>query len=121
MRMFLKGAVAMLALAGTALATAGTASADDYRAHDDYYRAHDDYRAHDGYRSVYGAHRDNAVIAIGIDDIAFAYRDGYWDTGHRWHRWRNSHDYWTYRDQDGGKFHNGIHDRYRNGGWMRHR
>lgn len=99
MRMFVKGAAIALALAGTTLAAAGTASADnrDYR----------DYRD-----------RNNSSITIGLGNVAFGYRDGYWDNGHRWHHWRNRHDYRSYRYRDGANYHNYNHDRDDDNGWQ---
>jgi len=105
MRMFLKGAAVALALAGTALMTAGTANAAGiYLGSGDHY---------------YGRDRPAAVISIGFGDVAFGYRDGYWDSGHRWHHWRHNGDYRTYRGQHGSNYHNWNHDRDSDNGWQR--
>jgi len=58
MRSFLKGTAIALALAGTVLVT-GAASADNY--------SHND------------RNRGASVLAIAFSDIAFGFRDGYWD------------------------------------------
>ncbi len=100
MRMFLKGAAMALVVAGTALATIGAASADGY-----------------SNRSDRG--RGNPTISIGFGDIAFGYRDGYWDNGHHWHHWRHNRDYRTYRDQDGSNYHDWKHNRDHDHGWQR--
>ena len=94
---YLKSAAIALALAGTPLAVTGTASAD-----------HRDYRD-----------RDNSTISIGLGNIAFGYRDGYWDNDHHWHHWRNHHDYRSYRYSNGANYHNYNHDRDDNDGWRR--
>ena len=62
MRILMKSAVMALALAGTTLVTAGAANADRYDGRD----------------------RSGSVISIGLGNVAFGYRDGYWDGGHRW-------------------------------------
>jgi hypothetical protein len=90
--MFLKGTAVALALAGTALMTAGTANAAGI-----YFGS--------GY-NTYGRDRPAAVVSIGFGDVAFGYRDGYWDSGHRWHHWRHNRDYQTYRGQNGSNYHN---------------
>ena len=98
MRIFTKSAVMALALSGTALVTAGAANADRYDGRD----------------------RSGPIISIGLGNVAFGYRDGYWDGGHRWHHWRHNRDYRTYRDQDGSNYHNWNHDRDGNDGWQGH-
>ena len=94
MRAFMKNAAIALTLAGVSLATAGSASARD---------------------SNYG----HAAIAINFGNIAFGYRDGYWDNGHTWHNWRNNSDYRNYRGRKGGSYHNWNHTRDANQGWQR--
>jgi hypothetical protein len=107
MRMFLKGAAIALALAGTALATAGTSSASGiflgFGTNND---------RHDGDRS-------NTAISIGFGNVAFGYRDGYWDSGHRWHRWHSDRDYRRYRYQHGSNYHDWNHNRDSDHGWQR--
>jgi len=103
---YTKGAAVALLLAGTALA-AGVAAADNY--------GNDNNRSDSrGYN-----HRGNSTVTIGFGNIAFGYRDGYWDNGHHWHHWRNRHDYQGYRDQNGSNFHDMNHDREHNNGWER--
>jgi hypothetical protein len=63
--------------------------------------------------------RGNSTVTIGFGNIAFGYRDGYWDNGHHWHHWRNRHDYQGYRYQNGSNFHDVNHDREHNNGWER--
>ncbi|MGC9954891.1 MAG: hypothetical protein ABSD21_11515 [Rhizomicrobium sp.] len=102
MHMFLKGAAIALALAGTALATTGTTSAAGI-----YFGS----GGHNG--------RSSGIISIGFGDVAFGYRDGYWDSGHRWHHWRHNRDYRDYRGQNGSNYHDWNHDRDSNNGWQR--
>jgi len=84
-----------------------------------------DYRS---YRDQHGTtYRDynhdrntnNGGVTIGFGNVAFGYRDGYWDNGHRWHHWRNRHDYRGYRDQNGSNYHDMNHNRENNDGWQR--
>ena len=100
MRMLLKGAAIALALAGTSLAATGSASADDY--------------------GRYHRHHHHNAITIGFGDVAFGYRDGYWDNGHRWHGWDHDGDYRSYRDHRGSNYHDWNHDRDDDNGWSRH-
>jgi hypothetical protein len=55
-----------------------------------------------------------------IGDVAFAYDDGYYDRGHRWHAWRHarerdwyrSHYRTSYRAMRHDRDHDGIPNRY---------
>jgi hypothetical protein len=35
-------------------------------------------------------------ISLDFGDVAIGYRDGYYDSGHRWHRWHHANDYQAY-------------------------
>lgn len=72
-----------------------------------YHNDRRDYR-HYGHR-----HGDNA-LSIQFGGIAFGYRDGYWDNGHRWHHWHHHRDY---RDH-GDHYHGWNHDRDSDNGWQ---
>jgi len=98
MRNLLKGTAIALALVGTVL-SAGAVSADNY--------------------SDRGRDHGNAVLSIGFGDVAFGYRDGYWDNGHHWHHWRHNRDYRSYRGQNGSNYHDWKHDRDSDNGWQR--
>ena len=138
------GAIA-LALAGTAIGMTGTASAqggyyndpnrDGYNGQDGYYNGNPysgDYNNQNGYynndpnrgyyndrydNGRYGRGRGNDALSILFGSIAFGYRDGYWDNGHRWHHWRHNRDYRDYRDH-GGNYHGWNHDRDDDNGWL---
>lgn len=96
MRNYLKGAAMALALAGATLVTAGAANADDH----------------------YGRDQGNSTVSIGFGNIAFGYRDGYWDSGHHWHHWNNTGEYRNYRHQNGSHYYNRSHTHYDNNGWQ---
>ncbi len=96
MRIVLKIAAAGLMLAATALPIGGTAQAA---------------------ATDRGRDRANIGVSLRFGDVAFGYRDGYWDNRHRWHRWRNSREHRDYRSQYGGNYRNGYHHRYRDRGW----
>jgi len=102
MRMFLKSTTVALALAGAALVTTGMAGAAD------------------GYIATDRSDHPVAAISIGLGDIAFGYRDGYWDNGHNWHRWKNDEDSKSYRDKHVNDYHDWNHDRDADNGWLRH-
>ncbi|HJW42236.1 MAG TPA: hypothetical protein VJ476_13555 [Rhizomicrobium sp.] len=92
-------------LAATAIAvSAGSASAEPG------HLSNDNERGHDG--------RGNVAITLGFDDVAFGYRDGYWDNDHHWHRWNNNAAYRNYRDH-GTNYHGWKHNRDSNHGWLK--
>jgi len=101
MRMFLKSAAIALALAGTTIVVAGTAGAAGV-----IFSTTDRGRDH-----------GSTGISISFGDVAYGYRDGYWDNNHSWHKWRNRREHRDYRDQHGDNYRNGYHHRYRGQGW----
>ena len=58
-------------------------------------------------------------LSVAFGDVAFGYRDGYWDNGHRWHRWNSNRDYQSYRNHHGNNYHDWNHDRDNDNGWQR--
>lgn len=66
-----------------------------------------------------GDGRSNNTIMIDFGAIAFGYSDGYWDTGRRWHAWRNADEARDYRNHHGSNYRDRHHDRYRDNGWRR--
>ena len=103
MHMILKGAAVALALAGAAFATAGTATAQGMSIG----------------ISDNGRHHNGSAVMFSFGDVAYGYRDGYWDNDHRWHHWRNHHDRDSYRQDHGDNYRHGYHHRYRGQGWRR--
>jgi hypothetical protein len=101
--MFLKGAAIALALAGATFATASTANAQGISFG----------------MSDNGRHNSGTAISFSFGDVAYGYQDGYWDNGHRWHKWRNRRDHDNYRNQYGQNYRDGYHNRYRGQGWQR--
>ncbi len=59
----------------------------------------------------------NTALSIDFGTVAFGFNDGYWDTGHRWHTWRNNSERTSYRSNHGSNFHGYNHTRDRNNGW----
>jgi hypothetical protein len=96
MKMFKTSAIAALMIGGIALS--GTAEAQN------------DNRDN---------RRGQPVISVGLGNVAFGYRDGYWDNGHRWHHWRNRRDHREYRGRSDGHYNDYNHDRDSNHGWQR--
>ena len=45
-----------------------------------------------------------AAVAIDFGNVAIGYRDGYYDQGHRYHRWGHG---------DAARYHTQYHDNYR--------
>jgi hypothetical protein len=56
-------------------------------------------------------------ISINAGDVMFAYRDGYWDRGHRWHPWRDPDDWRWYRARYRDHYYDWRHDRDPDLGW----
>jgi len=96
----------LLAVAAVAM-SAGAANADYY---------HRNHHRHYGHH--YGQNNPGAAVSILFGNIAFGYRDGYWDNGHQWHRWSQDRDYQDYRSH-GSSYHDWNHDRDRDNGWQR--
>ena len=88
MKIVLAGAIAALALAGATLTSTAPAQAF----------------VHFG-------------ISINEGDVMFAYRDGYWDRDHRWHRWDDRDDWRWYREHHPDRYSDWRHDRDRDMGW----
>lgn len=106
MRRFLTSTAIVLALAGASLMAAAPASADGFAFSVGNDRGHD-------------RNRSSSAIQIAFGEVAFGYRDGYWDNGHRWHRWNNDRDYQSYRSHHTGYYRDWNHDRGGSDGWAR--
>jgi hypothetical protein len=65
------------------------------------------------------AARDSVSVGVDFDEglVAFAYSDGYWDSDHHWHNWRNKSDWDAYRAHHPDRSFNHRHDRDPNKGW----
>jgi len=58
-----------------------------------------------------GRYVSTATVSFGTDDIAFGYRDGYWDNGRRWHNWHDGRKLRDYRFSHPGTYSDRNHDR----------
>jgi len=56
-------------------------------------------------------------ISFAVTDVAFAYRDGWWDHGHHWHPWRNEAERIWWRDHYHDHYWDWRHDRDPHMGW----
>ena len=56
-------------------------------------------------------------FSFNTGDVAFAYRDGYWDRYHRWHYWHDRDQWRWYRAHYGNSYYDWDHDRYGDNGW----
>ncbi len=97
MSIALKGAIFALGIAG-AFAIAGPASAAD---------------------AGIGVHIGGIGVGVGVGlgDVAYGYRDGYWDNDHRWHNWRDAREMNEYRNRSGNHYYDYRHDRDPDQGW----
>jgi hypothetical protein len=50
-------------------------------------------------------------VTFHIGDVALAYNDGYWDTHHQWHTWRNDGDLRGFRAAHPEHYRDYAHDR----------
>jgi hypothetical protein len=50
-------------------------------------------------------------ISFNIGDVSLAYRDGYWDSHHQWHAWRNDNDWKAFRNAHPDHYRDYAHDR----------
>src|ERR1700722_6682112 len=95
MRKLLNGTIVALGIAGAVVAITGPANA----------------------QAGIGVHVGDVGIGIGFGDVRYAYQDGYWDTGHRWHNWRNDDEMNAYRRHEGARYYDYRHDRDPDMGW----
>jgi hypothetical protein len=60
-----------------------------------------------------------AGVSVFIDagNVAFAYRDGWWDNGHHWHAWRDRDESRWYSLHYAQNYYDWDHDRDRDEGW----
>jgi hypothetical protein len=56
-------------------------------------------------------------FSFNTGDVAFAYRDGYYDRYRNWHAWRSPREAYWYRRNFGHNYYDGPRNRYRNMGW----
>lgn len=56
-------------------------------------------------------------IHLDVGNVAFGYRDGYWDHGHHWHHWRSYREARSYQHARGNQYNNWNHDRDHDQGW----
>ena len=94
----LKGMIVVLGLAAAPLAMASTASAQDVGV---------------------GVRVGGVVIGVGpaYGNVAYGYRDGYWDRGHHWNAWRDQDEMDRYRKVEHNQYHDWRHDRDHDQGW----
>jgi hypothetical protein len=51
-----------------------------------------------------------AVIGFDIGNVAVGYSDGYYDSGHHWHKWARHDDMVAYQHSHGDGYHEWRHD-----------
>ena len=56
-------------------------------------------------------------FSFNTGDVAFAYRDGYYDRYRNWHAWRSPREQYAYRRMYHERYYDGPRNRYRNMGW----
>lgn len=51
-------------------------------------------------------------ISLNFGNVAFGYRDGYYDRYHRWHRWQHDADWRYWQHHNPNRYRDFNHDRY---------
>ena len=96
-------AVVALALVGTSLMSGCMSDRDGRYGRDDRYRGE----------------RVGGAISVDFGNVAFGYRDGYWDNAHTWHQWGDDRHRESYRNYRGNHYNDWNHDRDGDDGWRR--
>jgi hypothetical protein len=68
-----------------------------------------------GFAATAPAAAQPTSFSFRVGDIAFAYDDGYYDRGHRWHSWRHARERDSYRAHYRPRYHAYRHDRDHDG------
>ncbi len=65
-----------------------------------------------GLAAIAAAPQASAQIGISLNfgDVGIAYQDGYWDSHHHWHHWRNNDEWTRYRQAHPENYHDWRHD-----------
>ena len=92
MHKILKGTIIVLGLAAAPLAMASPASAQGVGI---------------------GVHVGPVAVGVGagFGNVAYGYRDGYWDRGHHWNRWHDQEEMNNYRRAQNNQYHDWRHTR----------
>ena len=64
---------------------------------------------------------DNVTVTVAPGGVAFGYSDGYWDTAHNWHAWRNAEESAAWRREHAEHYYEWKHDRDASMGWREER
>jgi len=60
---------------------------------------------------------DSVTVGVSPGGFAFGYSDGYWDTGHHWHAWRDAREEAEFHHRYADHFYDWKHDRDHDEGW----
>jgi hypothetical protein len=56
-------------------------------------------------------------VGVGFGNVAYGYRDGYWDHNHHWNNWQNDEEMRNYRGASNNHYNDWKHDRDSDMGW----
>jgi hypothetical protein len=59
----------------------------------------------------------DVTVGVGPGGIAFGYKDGYWDQGHKWHAWASADEAAHWRAANKAHYYEWKHDRDKGEGW----
>jgi hypothetical protein len=69
------------------------------------------------FASVNFANAAEVGISFNTGDVAYGYKDGYWDKSHAWHKWQHPSHRDAYRSAQGSQYHDWQHTRDADKGW----
>jgi hypothetical protein len=65
-----------------------------------------------------GAANAASVVVFSPGNVAYGYRDGYWNRAHEWHAWDKAEYRDSFRKSDAKYYHDWKHDRDADKGWL---
>lgn len=68
--------------------------------------------------AIAGSALAQGVVIFNPGDVAYGYTDGYWTRDHVWHTWAKPEYVETYRKYPGAQYHEWVHTRDANQGWV---
>lgn len=60
---------------------------------------------------------DAFKFSFDVGNVRLGYSDGYWDTGHHWHAWRNAREAREFQSRYHDRYVGDKHTRFKNAGW----
>ena len=58
-----------------------------------------------------------ADFSFDVGNVRLGYTDGYWDTKHQWHNWKNADESHKFQEKYKDRYVSDSHTKYKNEGW----